>query len=158
MEKKGFHILLDAKDPGYDLVFVGPGTVPEHARLPGVYWLGAREQAEIAELHRASDLFAFPSVGEIFTLVMQEAIASGLPVVTTDDAAYTESLVSGYVILSPRSVAGFRPRRTRIAGGSRAVRGLAAGGRELALRHFDWRANFNRMMTVYSDVLREGAA
>ena len=65
-------------------------------------------ESKTADLFRACDLFAFPAVGEIFTLVMQEAMASGLPVVTTDDPAYCESIVSGCIVVSRRDAQSFR--------------------------------------------------
>jgi D-inositol-3-phosphate glycosyltransferase len=151
--KKGYHILLDAKDPGFDLVFAGPGNVPAHARSQGVHWLGSLDQGQLAELNRACDVFAFPAVGEIFTLVMQEAMASGLPVVTTDDPAYTKSIVSGEIILCPRRAECFRKAIQDLLADPDRLRALSSRGRGLALQHFDWNANFGSLMNKYSDVL-----
>ena len=40
----------------------------------------------LAELYRASDVFVLPSQGEGFPLVVQEALACGLPVVCGDES------------------------------------------------------------------------
>jgi glycosyltransferase involved in cell wall biosynthesis len=151
--KKGYHILLDAKDPGFDLVFAGPGNVPAHACSQGVHWLGSLDQGQLAELNRACDVFAFPAVGEIFTLVMQEAMASGLPVVTTDDLAYSNSIVSGDIILCPRRAECFRKAIQDLLADPGRLRALGSRGRDFALRHFDWNANFRRLINMYYDVL-----
>ncbi|MEJ0085355.1 MAG: glycosyltransferase family 4 protein [Pseudomonadota bacterium] len=159
VEKKGYQILLDAKSAAFDLVFVGPGDVPAAGRVPGVHWLGALNQAQTAEIYRACDVFAFPAIGEIFTLAMQEAMASGLPVVTTDDPAYAGSIVSGQVVLAERRADAFRRAIQDLLADPGALRAIGTRGRELAARHFDWHANFGRMLTIYSGTrMRESVA
>jgi D-inositol-3-phosphate glycosyltransferase len=153
VEKKGFHILLDAGDPGFDLVFVGPGAIPSRGRREGVHWLGPLDQERTAELYRACDLFAFPAVGEVFTLVMQEALSSGLPVLTTDDPAYVGSMVSQSIVLCRRDADSFRSAIESLLSDPDRLSRLACRSRELAVRYFDWRNNFSRLMTVYSDLL-----
>lgn len=148
--KKGFHILLEARDPAFDLVFVGPGTIPEHGRIDGVHWLGALDQAQIAELHRACDLFAFPAVGEVFTLVMQEAMASGLAVLTTDEAAYAHSIVSGHIVTCPRNADSYRAAILGLLTDSGRLRDLQSRSRALAVRHFDWHSNIARLISLCS--------
>jgi glycosyltransferase involved in cell wall biosynthesis len=157
VEKKGFRILLDAKDVGFDLVFAGPGTIPADGRREGVHWLGPLDQAQLAELYRACDLFAFPAVGEVFTLVMQEAMASGLPVLTTDDPVYVDSMVSDCVVLCRREAGAFRTAINGLLATPDRLRELGSRSRERALRHFDWHANFASMMNTYSAVLSRRA-
>ncbi|MEJ0038793.1 MAG: glycosyltransferase family 4 protein [Gammaproteobacteria bacterium] len=154
VEKKGFQILLDARDFRFDLVFAGPGTIPERGRVNGVHWLGPLDQPQTADLYRACDLFAFPAIGEVFTLVMQEAMASGLPVLTTDDPAYAGSMVSGHIILCRRQAESFRTAINDLLADPARLHDLGSRSRELALRHFDWGSNVSRMMKAYSDVLR----
>lgn len=154
VEKKGYQILMQARDPAFDVVFVGPGTVPAEGRQPGLHWLGAREQPELAELIRACDVFAFPAVGEVFTLVMQEAMASGLPVVTTDDEAYADSIVSGHVVLCPRTAESFKAAILGLLADPDRLRKLGLRGRELAIEHFDWNSNVRQLISLYSRELR----
>ncbi|MEF7613760.1 WecB/TagA/CpsF family glycosyltransferase [Aquincola sp. MAHUQ-54] len=51
---------------------------------PHVHFLGLRRPAEIANLLRASDAFALSSAYEGMPIAVLEALASGLPVATTD--------------------------------------------------------------------------
>jgi D-inositol-3-phosphate glycosyltransferase len=153
VEKKGYQILFEARDTAYDLVFVGPGSIPREGRIAGVYWVGPLDQAKICDLYRACDLFAFPAVGEIFTLVMQEAMACGLPVVTTDDPAYAGSITSGSVVLCHRDADSFRDAITDLLGDTDRLLALGVRSRELAIRYFDWRANISLLMDAYADVL-----
>lgn len=64
------------------------------ARNPGVagrvIMKGTRTKAQLAEEMREADFFLFPSRHESFGLVVAEALASGLPVVTTDRTAPKE--------------------------------------------------------------------
>jgi D-inositol-3-phosphate glycosyltransferase len=153
VEKKGYQILLDAKDSTFDLVFVGPGDVPANGRTSGVHWLGPLDQMQTAEVFQACDVFAFPAVGEVFTLAMQEAMASGLPVVTTDDPAYAGSIVSSVVILCPRRPECFTQAIRSLLADSARRRDVALRGREIAVKYFDWRENFKHMMYAYSSIL-----
>jgi glycosyltransferase involved in cell wall biosynthesis len=155
VEKKGYHVLLAARDPAYDLVFVGPGPIPKDGRIESVHWMGPLGQDQTAELFRACDLFAFPAVGEIFTLVMQEAMASGLPVVTTDDPAYCGSIVSRCITVSRRDAESFREAIARILSDPAVLSRLSAESRDVAVRSFDWRKNFLALEAVYSEILRD---
>jgi glycosyltransferase involved in cell wall biosynthesis len=157
VEKKGYQILLDARDPAYDVVFAGPGTIPRHGRTQGVHWVGPLDQSQTCDLYRACDLFAFPAVGEIFTLVMQEAMACGLPVLTTDDPAYVDSIASDSVVLCRRDADSFRAAIKGVLADTDRLLALGIRSRQLAIRYFDWRANITRLLDVYSDVLCRGA-
>jgi D-inositol-3-phosphate glycosyltransferase len=157
VEKKGYHILLASRDPAYDLVFVGPGPIPKDGRVEHVHWMGPLHQDQTAQLFRACDLFAFPAVGEIFTLVMQEAMASGLPVLTTDDPAYIGSMVSGTVVLCQRDADSFKNNIKAMFGDRAGLLNLGAQSRQLAVRYFDWRNNSSRLLDAFSDVLCRGA-
>ena len=86
--KKGVDKLIEASGPEYQIVLVGSGTAP--ALRPGVVCLGPLERDELRCLYQACDIFAFPAVGEMLTLVMQEAMACGLPVVATREPEYEE--------------------------------------------------------------------
>jgi D-inositol-3-phosphate glycosyltransferase len=153
VEKKGYRILLEARDPAYDLVFVGPGAIPQDKHAQGVHWIGPLGQNQICALYRACDLFAFPAVGEIFTLVMQEAMACGLPVLTTDDPAYLGSIASDTVVLCRRDAVSFRAAIKGLLTDTDRLLALGLRSRQLATRYFDWRTNISRLMDAYSDVL-----
>jgi D-inositol-3-phosphate glycosyltransferase len=157
VEKKGYQILLEARDPAYDIVLAGPGVIPRHGRTQGVHWVGPLDQTQTRELYRACDLFAFPAVGEIFTLVMQEAMACGLPVLTTDDPAYVGSIASGSVVLCPRDADSFRAAIKGLLADTDRLVALGIRSRQVAIRHFDWRANVSPLVGAYAEVLSRGA-
>lgn len=90
VEKKGLPLLHELARQCGDLTwaFAGWGPLdPAGWQLPNVVCLGERAPREIADLYRAADLLVLPSVGEGFPLVIQEALACGLAVLTSPDTA-----------------------------------------------------------------------
>ena len=87
--KKGFAKVAAAAGCGATMIMVG-GDLAESGQpaRPGVRWLGTRGVDEVASLYRACDMFVLPSVSEGFPLTVQEAMSSGLAVITTDDPGY----------------------------------------------------------------------
>ena len=78
---------------GLPLVAVGPEKEPELARelrARGVEVRGWVEQDELARLYRDAAALVLPSRFEGFGLPVLEAMASGLPIVVSDDAALAE--------------------------------------------------------------------
>lgn len=79
------------KEPNIHLLIAGAGELEEQVRseigelglFGRVTMLGALKQAELASLHRISNVFVLSSAYEGLPLVVLEALACGTPVVTT---------------------------------------------------------------------------
>jgi glycosyltransferase involved in cell wall biosynthesis len=100
VEKKGLGLLrrLAEQVTGCDWAFVGWGPDdPAGWGLPNVRCVGTLPHHEIPAYYRAADLLVLPSVGEGFPLVVQEAMACGLPAListeTVQGAPDVESVV-----------------------------------------------------------------
>jgi glycosyltransferase involved in cell wall biosynthesis len=139
--KKGFDTLVAAADPRYHIVLVGSGKIPR-LRPEGVTFLGPVDRGDVPELYQACDIFAFPAEGEMLTLTMQEAMACGLPVVTTAEPAYER------YAFDPQGIAFVAPdpeplRRCLIdLVQDRERRALMARySRSVAEERFDWQVN-----------------
>ncbi len=88
---KGVPLLLNLNDPAFDLVFCGPGDPGILGTLPrsGVEYLPPRPQSELLMVYHAADALVLPAeVREGFPLVVQEAIASGLPAIVGNDPGF----------------------------------------------------------------------
>jgi len=84
VEKKGLSILraVAALRPDITFVLAGAGPIrPSSWGLANVHDLGPQTPAQLAALYRSADCLLLPSVGEGFPLVIQEAMACGLPVI-----------------------------------------------------------------------------
>ncbi len=70
---------------------------------------GVISEADLPTLYRCAEVFVFPSLKEGWGLVVLEAIASGLPLVTSDQPPFTEFLDSEQALLvnpkDPSSIA-----------------------------------------------------
>jgi glycosyltransferase involved in cell wall biosynthesis len=84
--------------PNTHLAILGEGELKlkllrkckENNILDRVHFIGERPHEEIANFFRSGDVFVFPSLYEAFGLALVEAMASGLPVVASDQPALVE--------------------------------------------------------------------
>ena len=98
-----------ANDPNVHLLAVGKGDLAQYNLLAQEAGIQDRITLaspirEIEQVFGAADLFAFPTFYEAFGMVITEAMASGLPVVTSKSAGAAEMIdpgISGFVIDKP---------------------------------------------------------
>lgn len=94
IERKGFDILLKGwtdLDKECELVIIGGGELERdyieiinNNRLKNVKIVGFKKKEEISKYYKAADLFVLPTREDVWGLVVNEAMAYGLPVITTD--------------------------------------------------------------------------
>jgi starch synthase len=90
VEKKGLAVIAALARRRSDLHFAlaGRGPIdPTRWNLGNVTVLPGLAGRSLAALYRAADLLLLPSVGEGYPLVIQEAMACGLPVICGQDSA-----------------------------------------------------------------------
>jgi len=93
-DRDNFDILTDRKHEGAELRLVGGGDQPEP--LPaGVVCLGQTPREALLREMSEADVFVFPSLFEGFALVILEAMAAGLPVITTPNTAGPDLIENG---------------------------------------------------------------
>jgi glycosyltransferase involved in cell wall biosynthesis len=77
-------------DEDVAIVFVGGEPTQEYIdvkekyNLRNVYFVGFKSKNELTEYYKAADLFILPTREDIWGLVINEAMACGLPVITTN--------------------------------------------------------------------------
>ncbi|ACU75249.1 glycosyl transferase group 1 [Catenulispora acidiphila DSM 44928] len=157
--KKGFDLLLAAQDPGYHLVFAGgPAEALSGAGDSAIY-LGSLSPADVAAAYRACDVFALPSTSEGFPLTVQEAMSSGLAVVTTDDSGYAAyDLDRDRVSLVDRDTETLRVRLREIAADSELRRQMGKYAREYAVECFAWPDHASKLIETYRSAIRPGTS
>lgn len=100
VEKKGLRILREMalRAPEISWAFAGKGPLdPRQWGSENVHVYSDLWGAAISELYRASDLLVLPSTGEGLPLVMQEALASGLPVVCSAETVSADDMLTRFV-------------------------------------------------------------
>lgn len=171
---KNLPLLLEAfaivreRVPHAHLLIVGDG--PEAAALrhravalelaEAVTFAGYVSQAETAAFYRAGDVFALSSDFDNSPNVVLEAMASGLPIVTTD-AGGVRDFVTDHVggAIVPRRDAG--ALATALQHYLRAPEAARAAGQHNRLRaasEFSWRASAQRLLAVYRRAMAARAA
>jgi glycosyltransferase involved in cell wall biosynthesis len=155
--RKGLDVLLElaARESELRFAIVGPGSVPP--RLPAnVSVFGPQPPERVAELYRAVDVFALPSRGEGFPMTVQEAMASGLPVLLGDDGSYGTALAdaSPGLTLVPVGAEEFHQALRPLLRHAERREQAGARARRYALEHFAWPAIAQRQLDFYGE-LRE---
>ncbi|MGD0476242.1 MAG: glycosyltransferase family 4 protein [Candidatus Velthaea sp.] len=119
---------------------------------PRVHFLGF--QRDMPGLMRASDLVVFPSRYEPFGLVVLEALASGLPVVTARSTGGAEVMTSdvGFVLDDSEDVGALARALSLLASSDERRADMAIAARRLALQ-YSWRS----MATKYLELLENAA-
>lgn len=93
IHRKGFDILIKAmKDlpSEYGVYIIGGSPTEEYLKLKeelalrNLHFEGFKNKEQLKEYYMAADLFVLPTREDIWGLVINEAMAYGLPVVTTD--------------------------------------------------------------------------
>jgi UDP-glucose:(heptosyl)LPS alpha-1,3-glucosyltransferase len=110
---------------------------------------------QIQRYYAAADLFLFPSPYDAFGMVVSEAMASGLPVITSRQVGASELIrdgVNGFIVSRADDAAGFAAHVSRVGrdAGLRASIGKAAS--ESVARH-TWDDVAQRTMQVYERAL-----
>jgi glycosyltransferase involved in cell wall biosynthesis len=124
IERKGFAQMLEAwaRMPEHlrrrnTLVIVGDG--PEEDRLRGIALriagadirlVGRCEGRDLAAWFAVADVFVFPSLVDVWGLVVNEAMACGLPVLASRHAGASQQLVRGTgagELIDPTDIGGF---------------------------------------------------
>jgi len=145
----------------YDII----GDGPLEARLTAVQrklgledvvtFLGPRDSDGVKKHLAESDIFLLTSRNEVTPVVLMEAQASGLPVVTTDVGAIREVVedgASGFVV-ADRSADALAERLRHLIENPQVWPEMGRAGRRLVEEKFDVRRLNERLVRIYENVL-----
>ena len=121
--------------------------LPRHA----VRMAGAMAQADMPALYRIADALVFPSLKEGFGLVVLEAMASGIPVVTSQIAPFTEYLDGRDVAwCDPTDAASIADAMLQTLDLDKRRR-FIVHGHTIAARH-DWEHTAAKHLATYAEI------
>src|SRR3954447_19346988 len=111
-ERKGLRFAIEAvegvRDKKLRLLVVGRGT-PADYRSTKAQFVG--ELADIRPMYAAADVFLLPTIYDPFSNASLEALASGLPVITTRANGFSEIMenkIHGTIVEQPNEIAELR--------------------------------------------------
>jgi glycosyltransferase involved in cell wall biosynthesis len=113
---------------------------------------------ELMTLYRRADLFVFPTLGDSLPIVLMEAMASSLPVVTTAVGAIREQVeedVTGFLI-EPGDARALAERTMRLVSSPDLRAEMGAAGRRAADRLFNARLNYTALLGVIKSCVDGG--
>jgi len=124
----------------------------EWQNTKGIHVLGERKPDEVVEIFKSADIFVSPTKGELFTLVMQEAFACGLPVITTKEKEYEQyNLDERGIVLCDSQSATLKRELLSLAHSPDRLQFMSTYSRQLAESLFDWNKNIEQIFDVYKD-------
>lgn len=153
--KKGFDKLLQAGSDEYHIALAGGNAPKSFTDTEHFTFLGSLKPAQLAEVYKAVDIFILPSQGEGFPLTVQEAMASGLPVIISDHPGYDlyhldKSLIS---LIQPEVAVIQRTLQVLVADGGLRQE-MAKYSSSYAQKHFNWETNIATVQELYHEVRR----
>lgn len=168
IERKGVGYLLEAlvrlalKYSRIRLVVAGDGPlkhwcenfVREHQLASRVIFLGFVPHSDIARVYQESHVFVLPSLNEAHGNVALEALASGLPIITTKTGA-SELIDGNGIVVAKRSVSDIACAIERIMTDGDLRLKMAARSRELA-KEYSWSdtaRQYHRLFLKFRDSL-----
>lgn len=173
--KKGLDLLLPAfaqlratrRDVA--LVVAGDGSAELVGRLRveamrlgidhDIYWAGFLTGDEKRAALASADTFVLPSYSENFGLSVVEAMASGLPVVVSDQVGiHHEVATAGAGLVTPCAVPALATALASVAEDAAFRRRLGAAGSRLAESRFSAEAMTSAVLRMYHEVLGAPAA
>jgi glycosyltransferase involved in cell wall biosynthesis len=169
--KKGLPMLLDAwatvRPAGWTLEIVGPSEdghraeLEEQARRLGleevIQFSGPVADDEKWDVYRRADLFVLPTHSENFGIVVAEALAAGVPALTTTGAPWEdlEHHDCGWWV-DPDEQALTEALRAAVDADDETRRAMGRRGRRLVEEEYSWSGVAANMTAAYQWLLGDG--
>jgi UDP-glucose:(heptosyl)LPS alpha-1,3-glucosyltransferase len=154
-ERKGLKYLLRAVETvsnPVSILVAGKGSDKEFKTMPThhkVIFCGP--QKDIYKYYGASDIFVFPAIYEPFGNVHLEALASGLPVITTKNSGASEIIqdgIQGFVVQEPEDFRSIAQGINVLLNDKDKLRSMSKNARQLA-EEFTFEKHIGRIKKLY---------
>ena len=160
-ERKGVQYLLKALetlDSDYEVHIVGDGPYlqtlkgqVDEKNLDVKFWGFLDNQSrEIRDLYETSRIFVFPSEAENFPIVLLEAMAAGMAIITTEGTGCAEVVGDAALFAKPRDSESIKVALKRLIFDVEFSTNLGKRARQRLEEHFGW----GTISQQYSDLYR----
>lgn len=157
---EAFSLLKDSKKIPHHLVVVGTkgcfyreviGQIEKSNHREQIHLLGYIPDQELPALYAAADVFVLPSFYEGFGLPVLEAMASGTPVVTSNNSSMSEIASGAAHLVDPANSEEIAWGIEKILFDRDYALMLSEKGKERA-KSFDWRKTAIETLKVYQEL------
>ncbi len=166
-ERKGVQYLLKALDGlsismRVDIVGEGP-YLGELKKIAGGLTTGVdirfhgwveSDSQRFKELFESANIFVLPSESENFPIVLLEAMAASLAIITTRGTGCQEVVGDAGLLVDPLDWQAIQKALIRLYEDPGLAAGLGAEARERLVKNYDWRVVTDQYLQVYEDVIR----
>ncbi len=161
---KGFQYVIEAiKDMelGWDVNVIGEGPyleelkrIAEGSKTPIKFW-GWLDKSDrrFYELFKKSSIFVFPSEAENFPMVLLEAMAAGMAIITSTAGGCPEVVGNAGLLVEPRDSAGIRKAIEKLVSSQELRQRLAAAALE-RVQLFSWKNVAGMYIELYEQIIQ----
>ena len=156
--KKGLDIFIKAADPDYQLVLVSRGNFEPYLRSANgkVHIIDPIPQEKLKKVYQACDIFVLAAAGEdVFSLVLMEAMACGLPVITSNDPFYRNYVDGDSMMLVEPTPETIRESIQKIIRNPDLASQMANYSRAKAIEIFSWDSRIEKYLKIYNHLNTE---
>jgi glycosyltransferase involved in cell wall biosynthesis len=161
LERKGVQYVLDAlaESPvAAEVHIVGDGPyLPElrrkadALRSPARFWGWLDNRSpQLREIYESAGIFVFPSEAENFPIVLLEAMAAGLAIITTEGTGCAEVVGDAGILVPIRDSRAIGRALQRLVNDPELRRSLGAAARRRVEENFTWSAVARRYVEEYA--------
>jgi len=163
--RKNVPVLVDAYEAlpsglraQYELVLAGPAGWAERALVErlratggGVRYLAYVPEPDLPGLTAGAALFVYPSLYEGFGFPVAQAMAAGVPVITSNGSSLPEITAGAAVLVDPLSMSELRAALERLLDDPAQRAAMATRGAEVA-RRYHWETCARRSLSFFERV------
>jgi glycosyltransferase involved in cell wall biosynthesis len=171
--RKGLFTLIEAMPPvvkrfkNAKFVISGKGQSDEMAKLnahaehlgvkDNIIFTGYYPDKKLPKLYQAADIFAFSTFYEHHPFAVLEALATGLPVVTTTVGGIAETIKTGTngLLVKPFSSKQFSDAILYLLEHPEEAKEMGSKARKTIVDEYDWSIVVKQAMRVYEEALNE---
>lgn len=166
-KRKGVKYLIKAMDIvrkrtiDIKLIIVGDGAERKYLKSlvkrlnlqKFVEFTGFVNEEKLIDYYRDADIFVFPSLKEGFGQVLVEAMACGIPVISTNTSAIPEVVGNAGILVKPRNSKALAEAIIKLIEDKDLRDELCRIGRKRVEENFTWDKIAEKMLKIYEEVI-----
>ena len=145
-----------AMPPDWRLILVGSSGYGASSLVSNyqdnrISFTGYIDDRELAKLYATASIFAFPSLDEGFGMPVLEAMAAGIPVITSNRSAMPEIAGDAAILIDPEDASQLAEALNNLAANTKFCSELAARG-QIRAHQFTWERAARETWAVYQEL------